>query len=85
MVKHGGLSVMAWGAILSEDRSDLMECEENINSAKYVLVLQEGLMPIFSSGRMNKFDWLFMEDGAPCHSARVTQNWLHQNGINKLT
>ena len=25
-----------------------------------------------------------MEDGAPCHSARETQNWLRQNGINKL-
>ena len=41
-------------------------------------------LPIFSSGKMNKFESLFMEDGAPCHSAKATQNWLSQNGINKL-
>ena len=75
---------MEWGAIWSESPSDLVECEGNINSAKYVSILQEGLLPIFSSGKMNKFDLLFMEDGAPCHSARVTQNWLRENGINKL-
>ena len=58
--------------------------QTNINSAKNVSILQEGFLPIFSSGKMNKFDSLFMEDGAPCHSARATQNWLRQNGINKL-
>ena len=61
-----------------------MECKGNINSAKYVSILQEGLLPIFSSGKMNKFESLFMENGAPCHSARAKQNWLSQNGINKL-
>ena len=25
-----------------------------------------------------------MEDGAPCHTAQATQNWLRQNGIRKL-
>ena len=33
---------------------------------------------------MNKVNSLFMEDRAPCHSARVTQYWMSQNGINKL-
>ena len=71
-VKHGGFSVMAWHVIWSEGRSDLVECKGNINFAKYVSILQEGLLPIFSSGKMNKFDSLFMEDGAPCHSTRAT-------------
>ena len=83
-VKHGGFSVMIWGAIWSDGRSDLVECEANINSAKYVSILHERLLPIFSSGKMNKVNSLFMEDGAPCHSGRVTQHWLSQNGINKL-
>ena len=33
---------------------------------------------------MNNVNSLFMEDGAPCHFARATQNWLSQNGINNL-
>ena len=83
MVKHGGFSVMVWGAIWSEGSSDLKKCDGNINSAKYVLILQEGILTIFSSGKINKFDSLFMEDRAPYHSARATQN-LRQTGINKL-
>ena len=83
-MKHGGFSVMVWGAIWSDGRSDLVECAANINSAKYISILHKGLLPIFSSGKMNKVNSLFMEDGAPCHSARATQHWLSQNGINKL-
>ena len=84
-VKHGGFLVMAWGAIWSDGRSDLVECEANINSAKYVLILHEGLLAIMSSGKMNKVNSLFMEDGVPCHSARATQLWLSRNEKNKLT
>ena len=83
-VKHGGISIMAWGAIWSDGRSELVECQGNINSGKYVSILKEGLIPIYSSGRMSKNDFLFMEDGAPCHTAQATQNWLRQNGIRKL-
>lgn len=83
-VKYGGFSVMVWGAIWSEGRSVLVECEGNINSSKYVSILQEGLIPIFASGQMNKDSTLFMEDGAPCHTARATQLWLGENGITKL-
>ena len=73
-VKHGGFSVMVWGAIWSDGRSDLVECEANINSAKYVSILHEGLLPIFSSGKMSKVNSLFMEDGETCHSAWAIQH-----------
>lgn len=83
-VKHRGHSVMVWSAIWSDGRPELVECEGNINSTKYVSILKKGLLPIFSSSRMSKVDSLFMEDGAPCHTAQATQHWLRQNGINKL-
>ena len=74
---------MVWGAIWSDGRLKLMECQGNINSGKYVSVLKEGLFPIYSSGRMSKNDFIFMEDGVPCHIAKATQNWLRKN-IRKL-
>ena len=70
---------MVWGAIWSD-----VECQENINSGEYVSRLKEGLIPIYSRGRMSKNDFLFMEDGTPCHTGQAKQNWLRQNGIRKL-
>ena len=72
------------GEIRSDGRSVLVECEDNIHSSKYVSILQEGLIPIISSGQINKDNSPLMEDGAPCHTARATQLWPNQNGITKL-
>ena len=57
---------------------------DNINSAKYVFILQVELLPIFSNGRMIKHGSLFKEDRTPCHTAKATQNWWIQNGIKGL-
>ena len=60
---------MVLSAIWSFGWLELVECQSNINSAKYVSILQEGLLPIFSSGYIIKHDSLFMKDEAPCHTA----------------
>ena len=75
---------MVYGAIWSNSLSELVECQGNINSVKRVSILQKGFLPLFSSGRMIKHESSFMEEGAPCHTAKATQNWLNQNGIKKL-
>ena len=83
-VKHGGFSIMVWGAIWHDGKSELVVCEGRINSAKYIKILKEGLLPIFTSAHVNKNHHLFMEDGVPCHSAKTTQAWHQENGIQKL-
>ena len=82
-VKHGIFSVMVWSVIWHDGVSELMVCEGHINSAKYIEILKEGLLPIFASSHVDKNHHLFMEDGAPCHSTKITQAWHQENGIQK--
>ena len=39
---------------------------------------------MFSSDRIIKNESLFMEDGATCHTAKDTHDWLLQDRIKKL-
>ena len=55
-----------------------MECQGNVTPVKYISVLQEGLLPMFSSVGLMMDEFLFMED---CHTAKITQYWLLQSGI----
>ena len=71
-VKHGGFSVMVWGIIWHDRKSKLVVCDGYINSAKHIEILKEGLLPIFASAHVDENYYLFIEDGAPCHSSKMT-------------
>lgn len=83
-VKYGGVNIMVWGAIWYGGRSQLVICDGNINAAKYIQILTEGLLPIFDNAILSKEDATFMEDGAPCHKARTTTTWKEEQGIRIL-
>ena len=63
---------MVWGAIWINEHSSFVECVENVNSEKYIFILQQGLLALFAGGQLDKIRTLFMGDSAQCHSAKKT-------------
>ena len=54
-------------------------CDSSINSAKYMQILEEALLPIFGSADVDKKQHLFLEDGAP-----VIQQKRHKLSMKKM-
>lgn len=68
--------VMYWGAIAEGYRSPLMRCSGGVNQQEYLRILKESGMFERMDEVKGKFGWMFMQDGAPCHTANVTMGEL---------
>lgn len=77
------LSDMIWGCITFNGVGTICRVDGNINSAKYIDILENNLWPVvvrhFANG-----DYLFMDDNAPVHRSRVTKNYKNTNQIPTL-
>lgn len=75
------LTVMVWGAIGHDYRSPLMECSNSVNAAEYVNILDKSDMLSEMNERHGRGKWTLMQDGAPCHLAHSTLEWLDQRHV----
>ena len=78
-IKHPG-SVMIWGAFDgATGRAGIRFLPKDVtmNSVEYVATLQEHMLDFYQR-RANTH---FLQDGAPCHRARKTQDWFQANGV----
>ena len=74
------LSVIFWGCITYKGVGELVSVQRNMNSEKYINVLDQCLWPVVAK-HFPTHPWTLQEDNAPCHvSARTTQ-WKRDNQI----
>lgn len=78
-VKHGGKSLMVWGAIKANGDRILIKLLCNADSIEYQRILNEGLLPFYDT------DDIFQHDGAPCHRSKSTGKFLTMKGICAIT
>lgn len=78
-VKHGGQSIMVWGAINANGDRILTRFLKNADSLEYQRVLSEGLLPFYDHEK------IFQHDGAPCHRSKSTELFLGTRGISYIT
>lgn len=79
--QQGGGGVMFWGAIINDEFLGPVRVAEGvkINSTFYCDLLEKNFLPWFrKKGAAFKRNMIFMQDNAPSHSSRHTQEWLEK-------
>ncbi len=81
--RYGGGSVMVWAGIWVGGRTDLVVFRQGtLTGVRYV---NEVIRPqVIPTARQLGQGFIFMDDNAPCHRARVVQNELRNNNIYHL-
>ena len=77
------VSAMFWGCITFNGIGTLTPVEGNIDSEKYIEVLDQHLWPVIAKEFPNG-GWIFQEDNCPMHVSRRTNNWKAENNIETL-
>ena len=75
--------IMVWGAISVYGTSRLHIVEGTMNQIKYIKVLEERLLPQLNDWFPDK-DYIFQQDGAPCHTGKMKKKWFYSNNIRVL-
>jgi len=83
-VKHGGGSIMVWGALTSTGVGVLKVCGGRMNSVSYCQVLEQAMLPSARQLFPQDQDWVFQQDNAPCHTSRVSRQWLQDHNVSVL-
>jgi transposase len=83
--KGKDISVMIWGAIYGEGRSDVVIMDRDPDSAKsgytansYIAVLEDQIPRCYEPGR------IFMQDNARIHTAKKVMAWFEEMGVKLL-
>ena len=75
--------LMVWGCICSDGQGALAFVNGNINSDKYVSILQENLLPLLDNMPLSKWkSAVFQQDNARPHSSAYTKKFIQENAIN---
>ena len=74
IVKHGGGFLMCWGVFSSLSTGPLVLIKGTINQDRYIKILEEHLLPYIAKNNLTNFK--FVQDNAPCHSAKSVKTWL---------
>ena len=82
--RFGGPSVMVWGAINADFKSELVVIDGNLTAQRYVNeVLRPILLPLLN-GHGGRNQMTFQHDNATPHSARLTRQFLADSGVNVM-
>jgi hypothetical protein len=74
---------MFWGCISYYGVGTLTPVVGNLNSEKYINILDDYLWPVIAQPFPTS-PYIFKEDNVPCHESRRTNQWKTKNDISTL-
>lgn len=78
-VKHGGGKVMVWGTMAQSGVGSLTVVEGRLNSEAYIKLIKKYVKK--DARQLIGRRFTFQQDGAPCHTAKVTSATLQKMNI----
>lgn len=82
-VKHP-TAVMIWGVISGKGPGRLYVVEGNMRQDQYIHVLKTALLPQITEWYGRRDNYIFMQDGAPCHKAKTVMTFLKSRKLRLL-
>ena len=81
-VERWGLTVDAWGGLSSKGKTELALYEGTLDAHTYQDILQKKLLPAAQRWFQDEKEaWELQQDKASCHTAKSTERWLEQHGV----
>ena len=74
---------MIWGCMASNGIAKLHICEGMMNATKYAAVLETKLLA--SSRSLFPYEyWMFQDDNAPYHRAKLVKRWMQSHRVAQM-
>ncbi|GFV63372.1 transposable element Tcb1 transposase [Trichonephila clavipes] len=74
---------MVWGCMSSHGVGRFHIVSGTVKAMDYIEILQNKLLPT-ARDLLGKQSWIFQDDNAPCHRAKVVQKWLENHTVNRM-
>ncbi len=74
---------MIWGVMSSADVGPLCFLKTNITAAVYQDILEHFMLP-YADQLFKDADFIFQQDLAPAHTAKITKRFLNDHGVGVL-
>lgn len=81
LIKHGGGSVMVWGAITSHGVGELLFIDGIMDSKVFLHTLKLGLMRTCRRFGLSPPDIILQQDNDPKHTSKMTRQWLTEHHL----
>lgn len=74
---------MIWGCITFDGVGTVTVLDGNINAQKYINIIDEQLWPVIAR-HFPRNNYIFQDDNAPIHRARIVQEFKVQNNMHSM-